>query len=210
MTALGHAIEHLQIVIFVEDMETLAADLGSESALRESVLRYEQGLARLFGFVRASGALPDAVAWSMLKVDTRRAAHEAGVEITLRTALETGMYNAESVPLGDHGRYRAWSSSVTEFLSRRTMDAPVGPSGSSEEERLLWAYEVLADLEDHESFHCTLLEHVRTGGALEGDTVEVVADLQSRLLALPRFDLVLNACLLWLADHGRRDESHAP
>jgi len=79
LTALDHAIEHLQGLVFVEGMDALAAELGAEAALRASVTRYEQGLAHLFGFVRASGALADDVAWSTLKAGYRRALVEAGV-----------------------------------------------------------------------------------------------------------------------------------
>src|SRR5687768_63056 len=97
--ALDDAIEHLQILIFDEGWDELRTATGSvEAAMRESVATYERELARLFAFVRASGALPDAVAWSALKTDLRRNALAADTEITLRTALESGLYTAESVP----------------------------------------------------------------------------------------------------------------
>ncbi|HUG15707.1 MAG TPA: hypothetical protein VMM78_11900 [Thermomicrobiales bacterium] len=204
LTALDHAIEHLQVVVFDEGMDSLASQIGSEAALRESVLRYEQGLAQLFGFMRASGALPDAVAWSTLKADERRAAFEAGIEISLRTALETGMYAAESVPLGDHRLYRAWSSAMTAFLRGRARAAGGFPAGGTDEERLYQAYETLSDLEDHDAFHGAFLGDVNAARHLSAAEREAVAVHQSRLLALPRFDLVLNACLLWLAEHGGR------
>lgn len=198
--ALDHAIEHLQILVFHEGMDALAATAGSEAALRESVLRYEQGLTQLFGFMRASGVLQDGVEWSTLKSDMRRFALESGTEITLRTALESGMYAAEQTPLGDHAMFGAWAGPLTAMLlARAEAVAPMPAAG--EDERLYWAYETLADLEDHAAFHGALVKALNAGACDGVDAVAVVA-FQERLLQMARFDLVLNASLLWLAQHG--------
>jgi hypothetical protein len=201
--ALDQAIEHLQIVIFDEGMESLVAAVGSpEAALRESVLHFERGLGQLFAMVRASGAPPDAVGWSTLKAGYRRAALEGGVEITLRTALETGMYAAESTKLGDHALYRSWSRAVMHCVARRIDASEPYPSAGTDEERLYWAYQVLADLEDHDAFHREVVECLRA----EPDAypVDAIIAHQASLLGLPRFDLILNTVLLWLADAGSR------
>jgi hypothetical protein len=200
MATLSDAIEHLQLLIFEEGWDALLAETGShEAALRESVARYERELARLFGFLRSSGALPDAVAWSTLKVEYRRAALEAETEISLRTALESGFYAAEPIPLGDHQLYRRWSAALMAFLaSRATAGAGrLGPD-VTDDDRLLWAYETLADLEEHDAFQTAFIAWLETE-APDRHALRDVIECQERLLALPRFDLVLNTSLRWLA-----------
>ncbi|HYI13831.1 MAG TPA: hypothetical protein VEX37_00450 [Thermomicrobiales bacterium] len=200
MATLSDAIEHLQLLIFEEGWDALLAETGShEAALRESVARYERELARLFGFLRSSGALPDAVAWSTLKVEYRRAALEAETEISLRTALESGFYAAESVPLGDHRRYLRWSAALRAFLASRAAATATKPGpGVSEDERLLWAYETLAELEEHDAFNAAFVTWLIAEPSGQDSTRDVI-EFQERLLALPRFDLVLNTSLRWLA-----------
>lgn len=202
LTVLDHAIEHLQLVIFDERMDSLVSEAGVEAALRESVSRYEQGLAHLFGVVRASGVLESDVAWSTLKADQRRSALDAGLEISLRTALETGMYGAESIQRGDHLHYRAWSSVLLNLLRSRATDVGGVPLGATDEARLYWAYDTISDLEDHDAFHRAVLDQIDAAPWLEPAERDAAALLQSRLLAMSRFDLILNACLLWLAEHG--------
>ena len=210
-TALHEAILHLQGLIFDEGWDELAAVAGSpEAALRESVTHYERRLADLFSFVRASGSLPDAVGWSTLKVAERRAALESGVEITLRTALETGLYVAERTPLGDHARYVTWVRGIMFFLTSLAASAAGYPEAAVREDRLDWAYAILVTLEDHETFHLALADFLRAldastaGSVLDGTPIDAVIDHEARLLHHPRFDLLLNTALLWLADTGGR------
>jgi hypothetical protein len=200
LTALSDAIDHLQVVIFEEGLEALLAETGSqEEALRESVATYERELARLFGILRASGALESAVAWSALKADLRRAALDAETEISLRTALETGLYAAESIPLGDHHAYLAWSAALQAFLADRMVSQPERPASAAPlEERLLWAYQGLADIEDHDAFHTAFVAWLTTSTP-DREAAQTVSDHQQRLLSLPRFDLFLNTSLHWLA-----------
>jgi hypothetical protein len=195
--ALEQAIEHLQALIFDEGMDTLVTETGSPvAALRAGVLHYEQGVANLFAIVRASGSLPDAVAWSTLKASLRRDMLESGVDITLRTATETGLYLAEREPLGDHAVFRAWAGALVSSLATRAAAAPTFPAQGDDDARLYWAYHTLADLEDHAAFHAAVLAAAPPDSAVSAHA--------ARLLALPRYDLILNASLLWLANAGAR------
>lgn len=210
-SALHDAILHLQVLIFDEGWDELVAFAGSpEAALRESVTHYERGLADLFSFVRASGSLPDAVGWSTLKVAERRAALESGVEITLRTALETGLYVADRTPLGDHTCYVAWTRGLIFFLTSLAASDTGYPEAGAQEERLDWAYAILVTLEDHETFHRAFADFLHgldvktTVSVLAGKFVDAAIDHEARLLHHPRFDLLLNTALLWLADTGGR------
>jgi hypothetical protein len=199
---LDDAIEHVRTVIFDERWEETRAEAGSdEAALRESVHLHERELARLFAFVRASGALAGAVGWSELKAELRREALETGVEITLRTALESGFYAAEPVPLGDHGRYLAWAELLTRFLTSRVDRSGAPRDGATDEERLEWAYQALAPLEEHDAFHAAFVGWLREREP--GDEEAIIAQA-ARLLALPRYDLALNTSLRWLAESSQR------
>jgi hypothetical protein len=184
------AVQLLQAAVFEDGWVEIRAGVDSdEAALRASVVIYERALADLFGTLRASGFPADAVAWSTLKAELRRAAHESGVEITLRTGLENALYAAEQVPLGDHAAYRAWALALVRFLTGLTVGAPPRPDG--DDTRLDWAYDILAPLEDAAAFQAVF------AAACANDRAAV--QHQARLLALPRFDLVLNAALWWVA-----------
>jgi hypothetical protein len=203
--ALADAIEHLAALVFDEGWQELLAASGgnSEAALRESVRLYERGLADLFAIARAAGAPESAVAWSTLKARLRREALESELEITLRTALDVGLYAAEATPLGDHALYRAWSGALTRFLSRLAAQASPPPAPpANEEARLSWAYDTLVHLEDHAAFDAAFAAWLANEAKTAAD--EILAH-QRHLLAMPRFDLVLNACLLWMADEGTED-----
>lgn len=192
LATLSDAREHLQQLIFAERWDDTRRQHDSdEAALRASARDYERGLADLYRFIRASGLPDDAVDWSRFKADQRRAATEAGVEITLRTALNEALYAAETTPLGDHAAYLAWATALTAFLAARAAGAPPRPAGD-EGERLQWAYQTLADLEAHARFHAAL-------AAFAGPQSPAVAH-GAALLPQPRFDLTLNAALRWLAD----------
>ncbi len=200
LATLNDAIEHLQVLIFEDSWDTIRAVTESdEDALRASVARYEEELGRLFGFLRATGALESPVAWSSLKVDFRRAVLEIGTEISLRTALESGLYTAERVPLGNHDIFLEWSAALQRFLLDRASSSESQPAGNApEDERLLWAYQTLADLEDHDAFQAGFIEWITTRSPGRSDAGETI-EFQKRLHSLPRFDLVLNTSLRWLA-----------
>lgn len=204
LATLADAIEHLQVLIFEEGWDALRVASGSdEEALRQSVARYERELARLFSFLRVSGALPDAVAWSALKSDFRRDALASGTELSLRTALESGLYAAEPVPLGDHVTYLRWADALMAFLESRTTAGETRPGPeASDDDRLLWAYDALAVLEEHDVFNAAFIDWLSAETAGRSD-VQDITTLQERLLTLPRFDLVLNASLRWLAASAR-------
>lgn len=202
-TALEDAIAHLQVVIFEEGWETIRAATTSDAdALRESARQYERGLAGLFELLRVAGAPESPAAWSAFKAGLRQAARDADTEITLRTALENALYSAERAPLGDHERYRAWVSALTAFLGRQVDGDTPRPPGRRPDEQLEWAYSLLAPLEDHAVFHtafAAFLAERGTHAPFDGRPVEEVAAHQALLRRAPRFDLVMNAGLLWLA-----------
>lgn len=210
--ALDDAIQHLQQIIFDEGWDRLVAEYGDEeSALRESVRHYERGLAHLFGFVRACGTLADDVAWSSMKTEYRRSALDAGVELTLRSALETGLYAAEQAPLGGHDVWLAWTDALMLFLYQCAASAPPHPGpAASQDDELLWAYDVLQQIEEHDAFHAALAAYLadqaigQTVETLTGEPVAVIVEHEARLLSLQRFDLILNTGLAWLAGAAAR------
>lgn len=216
--ALDDAIQHLQQIIFEEGWDRLLAEHGDEeSALRESVRHYERGLAHLFGFVRACGTLADEVAWSSMKAECRRAALDAGVELTLRTALETGLYAAEQAPLGDHAGWLAWTDALMLFLYQYAASAPPHPGPAApRDDHLRWAYDLLQPIEEHDAFHAAFAGYLagsEVGPAVETLTGRPVAEIvahEARLMPLQRFDLILNAGLLWLAGAAARTPVEPP
>jgi hypothetical protein len=200
LATLSDAIEHLQVLIFEEGWDALLAETGShEAALRESVAIYERELARLFSFLRVSGALPDAVAWSTLKTDLRRAALDSETEISLRTALESGLYVAESIPFGDHRRYLRWSAALRGFLTDRASGSSSRPApDADDDDRLRWAYESLAAIEDHDAYSAAFIAWF-DAKSLDRAAADDLLEFHTSLLTLPRFDIVLNTSLRWLA-----------
>lgn len=216
--ALDDAIQHLQQIIFEEGWDRLLAEHGDEAAaLRESVRHYERGLAHLFGFVRACGTLADDVAWSSMKTEYRRAALDAGVELTLRTALETGLYAAEQSPLGDHAGWLAWTDALMLFLYQRSAGAPPHPGPAApHDDQLRWAYALLQPLEEHAAFHAAFAAYLadpEVRPAVEGLTGQPVAAIVEhgeRLLQLRRFDLILNTGLTWLVGAAARTPADPP
>lgn len=205
--ALDDAIQHLHAMIFEEGWDALLAEYGDEAvALRESVHHYERGLAHLFGFVRACGTLADEVAWSSMKTEYRRTAVEADVEITLRTALETSLYAAERVPLGDHALWLAGTDAMMLFLYQAAADAAPHPGVMTAlEDQLRWAYGALQAFEEHAAFHAAFVAYVHDPHvrpiveALTSTSAEAIANWQAGLLPLTRFDLLMNTSLVWLA-----------
>jgi len=216
--ALDDAIQHLQQIIFEEGWDRLLAEHGNDaSALRESVRHYERELAHLFGFVRACGTLADDVAWSSMKTEYRRAALDAGVELTLRTALESGLYAAEQAPLGDHAGWLAWTDALMLFLYQRAAGAPPHPGPSAApDDQVRWAYALLQPIEEHDAFHAAVAGYLADPevapavAGLTGWPVAAIVEHGARLLRLRRFDLILNAGLAWLAGAVARTPVEPP
>jgi hypothetical protein len=204
LAALDDAIAGLQQAIFDEGWREIRTAVASnEEALRESVALYERGLAQLFGFLRATGMPADPVAWSTLKAELRRAARDAG--ITLRTALESGLYAAEAIPLSDHALYAAWAMALAAFLASLAAGKESPAPTAAQDERLRWAYAILAPLEEHAAFHTAFTGYLSEPGRapaigeLTGRSVDDIVAHDACLLNLPRYDLALNAALRWLA-----------
>jgi hypothetical protein len=196
-TALEDSIADLSEVIFSERWPDIRREAESdEAAVRLSLRYYERGLADLFALLRAAGRFPNPLAWSTFKADQRRRARDAGVEISLRTALDEALYVAETIELRPHATYLAWIDALTHFLASRA-DEPAPPDTASDDARIAWALTQLAPLEDHQRFHAEFTTFVSASLAEPGKG-DVLA-LQQRLLLQPRFDLVLNAALRWLA-----------
>ncbi len=201
VATIDDAIGHLQYIVFEQGWERIRATVDSnEAALRASLQDYEQGLFDILRFVRVVGVLPDALAWSTFKTQLRSAAREAGEEISLRTALDEALYRAETTLLGDHHVYAAWRSAMTELVASRA--ATVGGKRAHPahgEDPLQWAAKCLADLEDHQRFHSWFVADVLEG-VVDPDTAgSSVVELENRLFAETRYDLVLNTALRFLA-----------
>jgi len=196
LIVLGEAIADLQTLIFDEGWDELVVSAGgTEAALRESVRHYERGLAHLFGFARAAGVPESPLAWSALKATLRRGMLDADQEITLRTALDSALYAAEQVPLGEHALYRRYVDVLHALLVGRTASAAPFMQNDTLEDRLDWGYSMLVDLEGHADFHAAVAKGV-------AEHAEDILSLEHRLLGLQRFDLILSTCLLWLAETG--------
>jgi hypothetical protein len=193
------AAVQLREAIFEAGWDELRAQHASDdAALRASTLLYEQALADLLRAVRATGLPAGPVGWSRLKAEWRHAAVGEGLELTLRTALGEALYAAEGAPLGDHAAYEAWARAMAAFLRSVAAIPGAAPGAADGDERLAWAYARLAHLEEHAVFHAAF-------AAAAGPDTPAVAH-QSSLLCQPRFDLVLNAAVRWLADVGGNRE----
>lgn len=203
---LDDAIEHLQALCFEDAWNDLAADNLPETEINARVLTlYTDSLGDLLRFVRAAGALDDEVAWSALKSRLRREAVEGDAGAGPREALDDSFYAAETEPLGDHARYRAWARALMLFLFHYAAGGPPYPGAQvREHEKLEWAYQALQPLEEHEQFHAAFSEYVTDSGvrpvarAVLDQPVERVLAFEAALLEQPRFDLALNTGLRWL------------
>jgi hypothetical protein len=173
---------------------------------------YEQGLGDIFGFARASGSIPNDIAWSTMKLDYRRAAEDAEVAPAIREALDSGFYLAERADLGDNALFRSWGRCLMLFVFQHAADGPEYPGRDAEEtEKLAWAYEALRDIEDHETFHLALEVYLSDPGvepviaAIVPEPAGAVLEHERAMMELARFDLVLNTALNWLVDAVERD-----
>ena len=186
------AAAHLRYVIFEARWDELRARHASDdAALRASTLLYEQALADLLRVVRATGLPADPVDWSRLEGaigGMRRSTRDWKSRCAQRWVRRSTQ--PESAPLGDHAAYETWALTMAAFL-QAVAGAPIA---AADDERLAWAYGKLAHLEEDADFHAAFVAHA---GA---DTL--AAALQASLLRQPRFDLILNAAVRWLADGG--------
>lgn len=206
VSTLDDAIQHLQDVCFDEHREELKARGISDASIGQaSVELYRDGLADVFRFVRASGALADDLAWSWMKSGHRRIASGPDIEPPIRQALEDGLYAAQDTPLGDHAVYRSWTRTLMLFLFQYVADGPPYPGlAASDEDKLAWGYESLRAIEDHNAFHGALASYLYEPGvrSVASELVDYplgeIIELGNRLVALPRFDLVLNTGLRWV------------
>lgn len=210
---LDESIQHLQDVCFVAEWDRLIADGKPEDEVgRLTLTLYEQGLGDIFGFARASGAIPNDVAWSTMKLDYRRAADDADVAPAIREALDSGFYLAERYDLGDNVLFRSWGRCLMLFVYQHAADGPEYPGRAAEEtEKLAWAYEALRDIEDHETFHLALEVYLGDPGvepvvaAIVPEPASAVLEHERAMMEQPRFDLVLNTALNWLVEAVERD-----
>lgn len=198
---LEDAIVHLQMVVFdTPDAWGRSEAVTHEDALRRRLAEYETGLALIFGFVRRAGLVGDGVAWSAFKADMRRAGRDANEELSLRTARDEALYQVERhVPPADPNLAAAWSAGLREFLAWWIGRAPAAPRPEEDDSRLAWAYGRIADLEDHTRFHDELLRFLEQRRSRDPDCGDGVIMLQNTLFNQPRFDLVQNLALRWVA-----------
>lgn len=204
---LDQSIEHLQQACFNDARQQLVSEgLEPEAIDRETLELYKEGLADLFRFVRASGAVVDGVAWSELKTGHRRALDDSGRAETLRDALDNALYEAESEPLGNHQLYRSWARSMMLFVFHHAAhgaDEYPGPV-ADQREKIAWAYAALKDIEEHDVFHRMFDAYLTDPGvqpvidAIIDHTAGDVIAFEETMLDQPRFDLMLNTALSWL------------
>lgn len=195
-------IAHLQYVVFDRRWEDIRANAASdEAALRQSLLIYEQGLADLLRIIRLLGVCASGTAWSEFKARLRRDARESGAEISLRTALDEALYQAEQHAAGDPATYAAWSAGLCRVLTDRRATCPPRPAQSDDgDARLAWALACLADLEDHETFQQALLAAIESDVSQPHSARDAARALQQRLFDEPRYDLLLNFALRIFSD----------
>jgi hypothetical protein len=206
IATLDDAIQQLQSACFEEHWDTLASRGISEELIGLASLDlYRDGLADIFRFVRASGALADSLAWSTMKSEHRAVASQPDVDPPIRQALEDALYAAEDTPQGEHDLYRSWVGGLMLFLFQYVAAGPSYPGlAASENEKLTWAYEALRAIEDHHVFHASFAHYVREPGvrsvikALLERPIDDVIALEERLAGMARFDLILNTGLRWV------------
>lgn len=213
VSTLDDAIQHLQEVCFEEHWgELKARGISDELSGMASLELYRDGLVDIFRFVRASGAVADDLSWSQMKAEHRALASGPHIEPPVRQALEDGLYAAESTPLGDHAIYRSWTRTIMLFLYQYVASGPQYPgTGASDEEKIAWGYESLRPIEEHAAFHGALAAYLHDPGVrpvakeLVDYPLEEIIRLGDRLVAMPRFDLILNTGLQWVVGAVERE-----
>jgi hypothetical protein len=212
-SALRGMIEHLQHACFVESWDKLRAGGNTETEAGRITLEfYEDGIGRIFSFLRASGALPDEVAWSELKAGQIDAAQRADVPQPLLDALSNGFASAERRPRGDHALYRDWSRCLMLYFYQHAAGGPRHPGfDAPHEDKLAWAAEVIEDVRDRGALLAAMVEYLgdadihAVASAIVQTPIAEVLEHQSRLTDLRRFDLILHTGLLWLIGAVERE-----
>ena len=212
-TALRGMIEHLQHTCFVETWDELRSQGRSETeAGRITLEYYEDGIGRIFGFLRACGALPDDDSWFRLKAEQIEEAQSADVPQALVDAQTNGLTIAERREPGNHEIYRDWSRCLMLYFYQHAASGPRHPGfDAPRKDKLAWAAEVIEDVRGRDALLAALTEY------LDDPDVKVVAasivktpltdilEHQRKLTDLRRFDLVLHTGTLWLIDAVERE-----
>ena len=212
-SALRGMIEHLQHTCFVESWDELRDQGKTETeAGRITLEYYEDGIGRIFGFLRASGALPDDDAWLQLKAEQIDRATDADVPQPLVDAQSNGLSIAERRTPGDHAQYRDWSRCLMLFFYQHAANGPRHPGFDAEhKDKLAWAAEVIEDVRDRGALLAAMTEYLNdpdihaVAGAIISTPLANVLEHQRNLTDLRRFDLILHTGTLWLIGAVERE-----
>ncbi len=217
-TALRGMIEHLQHTCFVENWDDLRSQGKTETeAGRMTLEYYEDGIGRIFGFLRACGAVPDDESWRRLKAEQIEEAQSADIPQPLVDAQIAGLTMAERRQPGDHSIYRDWSRALMLFFyqyaaGQHAEHGPRHPGVTADRaEKLAWAAETIEDVRDRDALLAAVTEYLNdpdvraVAGEIIATPLDTILELQRRLTDLRRFDLVLHTGILWLIDAVERD-----
>jgi hypothetical protein len=212
-TALRGMIEHLQHMCFVETWDDLRGQGRTETeAGRITLEYYEDGIGRIFGFLRACGALPDEDSWTRLKAEQIEESRRADVPQPLVDAQANGLTIAERREPGDHKLYCDWSRCLMLYFYQHAAVGPRHPGFEAErKDKLAWAAEVIEDVRDRDALLAEMTEYLNdpdvsaVAGAIVKTPLADVLEHQRKLTDLRRFDLVLHTGTLWLIDAVERE-----
>lgn len=212
-SALRGMIEHLQHACFVETWDQLRTAGKSETeAGRITLELYEDGIGQIFGFLRATGALPDEAAWSSLRDEQIAETRRAGAPQPLADALVNGLELAERRDAGDHALYRDWSRCLMLFFYQHAADGPPHPGfDAPHEDKLAWASEVIENVRDRGALLAAMTDYLNdrdvraVASAIIDTPVSAVLEHQRKMTDLRRFDLILHTGLLWLVGAVERE-----
>lgn len=212
-SALRGMIEHLQHTCFVESWDQLRAAGKSETeAGRITLELYEDGIGRIFGFLRAAGALPDEEAWVELREQQIAETRRADAPQPLADALSNGLAQAERLAVGDHALYRDWSRCLMLFLYQHAADGPPHPGfDASDDDKLAWASAATEDIWERSALLAAMTDYLNdrdvraVASAIVDTPVSAVLEHQRRMTDLRRFDLILHTGLLWLVGAVERE-----
>lgn len=212
-SALRGMIEHLQHACFVETWDELRSQGRTETeAGRITLEYYEDGIGRIFGFLRACGALPDDESWVQLKAEQIQEAQNADVPQALVDAQTNGLTIAERREPGDHNLYRDWSRCLMLYFYQHAASGPRHPGFNAERsDKLAWAAEVIEDVRGKDALLAAMTEYLNdpdvyaVASSIVETPISEILEHQRKLTDLGRFDLVLNTGILWLIDAVERE-----
>ncbi len=212
-TALRGMIEHLQHSCFVESWDELRADGKTETEAGRITLEfYEEGIGRIFGFVRASGALPDDDAWSEIKAEQLLETSQPDIPQPLVDALSNGLAAAERQPTGNHSLYRDWSRCLMLYFYQHAANGPAHPGFEApREDKMAWAAEAIEDVHDRGALQAALAAYLddrdvrAVARAIIETPISEIIEHQRKMTGLQRFDLILHTGLLWLIGAVERE-----